>query len=106
MNRYHVTVIPMSCHCNSPRSANFRWVNAGLVAVSEARASACVSIYSRTFVNLPFRTVMAKTTAPSRSDKSTKTGAGCMVHSRTLQSRIMRLFPTWLTLTFNMRARG
>ena len=28
---------------------------------SEARASACVSTYSRTFVNLPFRTVMAKT---------------------------------------------
>ncbi len=33
----------------------------GLAAVSQARASACVSIYSRTFVNLPFRTVMAKT---------------------------------------------
>src|ERR1039458_3145859 len=28
---------------------------------TEARASACVSTYSRTFVNLPFRTVMAKT---------------------------------------------
>src|ERR1700680_282110 len=33
----------------------------GLAAVSEARASACVSTYSRTFVNLPFRTVMSKT---------------------------------------------
>ena len=33
----------------------------GLAAVSEARASACVSIYSRMFVSLPFRTVMAKT---------------------------------------------
>ncbi len=33
----------------------------GFAAVSEARASACVSIYSRTFVSLPFRTVMAKT---------------------------------------------
>src|SRR6202051_3984433 len=33
----------------------------GLAAVSEAHASACVSIYSRTFVSLPFRTVMAKT---------------------------------------------
>ena len=32
-----------------------------LAAVSEARASACVSIYSRIFVTLPFRTVMAKT---------------------------------------------
>src|SRR3984957_8006585 len=28
--------------------------------ISEARASACVSIYSRMFVSLPFRTVMAK----------------------------------------------
>src|ERR1019366_5430875 len=33
----------------------------GLAAISEARASACVSIYSRMFVSLPFRTVMAKT---------------------------------------------
>src|ERR1700719_117419 len=33
----------------------------GLASISEARASACVSTYSRTFVNLPFRTVMAKT---------------------------------------------
>ncbi len=33
----------------------------GLVAVSEARASACVSTYSRMFVTLPFRTVMSKT---------------------------------------------
>src|SRR5580704_8699227 len=33
----------------------------GAHAVSEARASACVSIYSRTFVSLPFRTVMANT---------------------------------------------
>ena len=33
----------------------------GLASISEARASASVSIYSRTFVNLPFRTVMAKT---------------------------------------------
>jgi hypothetical protein len=33
----------------------------GLGAISDARASACVSTYSRTFVNLPFRTVMAKT---------------------------------------------
>src|SRR5258707_46360 len=33
----------------------------GLAAISEARASACVSIYSRMFVTLPFRTVMAKT---------------------------------------------
>jgi hypothetical protein len=33
----------------------------GLAAISDARASACVSIYSRTFVNLPFRTVMSKT---------------------------------------------
>ena len=32
----------------------------GLAAFSEARASACVSIYSRMFVSLPFRTVMAK----------------------------------------------
>ena len=30
-------------------------------SICEARASASVSIYSRTFVNLPFRTVMAKT---------------------------------------------
>ena len=27
----------------------------------EARASACVSMYSRTFISLPFRTVMSKT---------------------------------------------
>src|SRR6202041_3050557 len=33
----------------------------GFAAISEARASASVSIYSRTFFNLPFRTVMAKT---------------------------------------------
>ena len=33
----------------------------GLASISEARASACVSIYSRTFVSLPFRTVMSKT---------------------------------------------
>ena len=33
----------------------------GRAAIPEARASACVSTYSRTFVNLPFRTVMAKT---------------------------------------------
>ena len=30
-------------------------------SICEARASACVSIYSRMFVSLPFRTVMAKT---------------------------------------------
>jgi len=33
----------------------------GLASICEARASACVSIYSRTFVNFPFRTVMSKT---------------------------------------------
>ena len=33
----------------------------GSRSISEARASACVSIYSRMFVSLPFRTVMAKT---------------------------------------------
>ena len=32
----------------------------GLAVISEARASASVSIYSRMFVTLPFRTVMAK----------------------------------------------
>src|ERR1700731_4076817 len=32
-----------------------------LVSISEARARACVSIYFRMFVNLPFRTLMAKT---------------------------------------------
>jgi hypothetical protein len=32
-----------------------------LAAVSEARASTCVSIYSRTFISLPFLTVMSKT---------------------------------------------
>src|SRR5450432_1568329 len=32
---------------------------------SEARASACVSIYSRMFVSLPFRTVMANTQSSS-----------------------------------------
>src|ERR1700688_433364 len=30
-------------------------------SICEARASACVSIYSRIFVTLPFRTVMSKT---------------------------------------------
>src|ERR1039457_410919 len=33
----------------------------GLAAVAEARARACVSMYSRIFVSLPFRTVMSKT---------------------------------------------
>jgi len=33
----------------------------GLASISEASANACVSIYSRMFVSLPFRTVMAKT---------------------------------------------
>src|ERR1700674_3854702 len=33
----------------------------GLASIYEARASACVSIYSRIFVTLPFRTVMSKT---------------------------------------------
>jgi hypothetical protein len=33
----------------------------GLASISEARASACVSTYSRMFVSLPFRTVMANT---------------------------------------------
>src|SRR6202051_4497512 len=37
----------------------------GLASISEARASACVSIYSRMFVSLPFRTVMAKTQSSS-----------------------------------------
>ena len=37
----------------------------GLAAISEARASACVSIYSRMLVTLPFRTVMAKTQSSS-----------------------------------------
>ena len=45
----------------------FVWVSVsmgqglGLASISEARASACVSTYSRTFVNLPFRTVMSMT---------------------------------------------
>src|SRR4249920_3679362 len=34
--------------------------------VSEARASACVSIYSRMLASLPFRTVMAKTQRSSK----------------------------------------
>ena len=38
----------------------------GLAAFSEARASACVSIYSRVFVSLPFRTVKAKTQSLER----------------------------------------
>src|ERR1700722_7302689 len=33
----------------------------GPAAISEARASACVSTYSRPLANLPFRTVIAKT---------------------------------------------
>ena len=37
----------------------------GLTSISEARASACVSTYSRMFVSLPFRTVMAKTQSSS-----------------------------------------
>src|SRR5258708_1926204 len=37
----------------------------GLASISEARASACVSTYSRMFVSLPFRTVMAKTQSSS-----------------------------------------
>ena len=51
---------------HSPRSADLVQMgpigqSLGLASISEARASACVSIYSRMFVNLPFRTVMAKT---------------------------------------------
>jgi hypothetical protein len=34
-------------------------------SISEARAKAWVSMYSRMFVSLPFRTVMAKTQAQS-----------------------------------------
>ena len=39
------------------------WMDQGLgpAVISEALAIACVSIYSRMFVTLPFRTVMAKT---------------------------------------------
>ena len=37
----------------------------GFVSVSEARAKACVSIYSRMLVSLPSRTVMAKTQSSS-----------------------------------------
>src|SRR5450755_2498030 len=37
----------------------------GLASISEARTSACVSIYSRMFVSFPFRTVMAKTQSSS-----------------------------------------
>src|SRR5271170_1809910 len=42
----------------------------GLAAISEARANASVSIYSRMFVTLPFRTVMAKTQWSSNVDSS------------------------------------
>jgi hypothetical protein len=37
-----------------PRRNSAMGQGLGLAAVSEARASACVSTYSRTFVNLPF----------------------------------------------------
>jgi hypothetical protein len=37
----------------------------GLAAISEARASACVSMYSLIFVSLPFRTVISKTQSSS-----------------------------------------
>ena len=32
----------------------------GFVSISEARASACVSMYSRIFATLPFRTAMSR----------------------------------------------
>ena len=44
-----------------PRRKSAMGQGLGLAAVSEARASACVSTYSRMFVTLPFRMVMAKT---------------------------------------------
>jgi hypothetical protein len=48
-----------------PWVAAFRLQGLGLASISEARASACVSIYSRMFVSLPFRSVMAKTQSSS-----------------------------------------
>jgi len=58
---YRISVSALAI-MHSPRSADFRLPRRnsamgqglGLAAVSEARASACVSTYSRTFVNLPF----------------------------------------------------
>src|SRR5271169_4069005 len=61
------------------------------VESAEARASACVSIYSRMFVNLPFRTVMAKTQWSSNvlfvalilpvAKPTTKTRSPCAMNS-------------------------
>jgi hypothetical protein len=42
----------------------------GLASISEARASACVSIYSRMFVSFPFRTVISV----ARAAPSARTG--------------------------------
>src|ERR1051326_3023051 len=63
----------------------------GSAAISEARASACVSTYSRTFANLPFRTVMAKTQWSSNvlfvalilpvAKPTTKTRSPCAMNS-------------------------
>src|SRR5882724_8133779 len=63
----------------------------GLAAISEARASACVSIYSRMFVSLPFRTVMAKTQSSSNvlfvalilplAEPTTRTRSPCATNS-------------------------
>jgi hypothetical protein len=59
---------------------------------SEARASACVSIYSLMFVSLPFRTVMAKTQWSSNvlfvaltfpvAKPTTRTRSPCATYSR------------------------
>src|SRR5271165_472861 len=59
---------------------------------SEARASACVSIYSRMFVSLPFRTVMAKTQSSSNvllvamifplAKPTTRTRSPCATNSK------------------------
>src|SRR3954454_24516216 len=64
----------------------------GLASISEARASACVSIYSRMLVSLPFRTVMAKIQSSSNvlfvalifplAKPTTRTRSPCATNSR------------------------
>lgn len=48
-------------NCPGPMAADGQRYPSPEASISEARAKACVSMYSRIFVTLPFRTVTAKT---------------------------------------------
>src|SRR5580693_6371201 len=65
-----MTVDPASTRANRINSDSLDWSYIGILlygwaSICEARASACVSRYSRMLVSLPSRTVMAKTQSSS-----------------------------------------